>query len=242
MAVDVVMRLDKYLTEMGVGTRSEVKKLIRQKRVWCGDVCMTKPESKIDENKDCILVDGKQIVYEKFEYYMLNKPAGVVSAVTDGRDRTVMELLKDTRRRDLFPAGRLDKDTEGLLFITNDGELAHRILSPAKHVAKMYFVRVSGELTDEMIGRFAAGLDIGEKKLTRPAKLEILSKGEISEANLTIHEGKFHQVKRMFHAVGCEVRYLKRVSMGSLVLDPQLSKGEYRRLTADEVEELRSLV
>lgn len=242
MAVDAVMRLDKYLTEMGVGTRSEVKKLIRQKRVWRGDVCMTRPESRIDENRDCIFVDGKQIVYEKFVYYMLNKPAGVVSAVTDDRDRTVMDLLKDTRRRDLFPAGRLDKDTEGLLLITNDGELAHRILSPAKHVDKRYYVRVSGALTDEMIERFAAGLDIGEEKLTRPAQLEILSRGGISEANLTIHEGKFHQVKRMFYAVGCEVLYLKRISMGNLALDPQLSSGEYRRLTANEVEELRGLV
>lgn len=235
------MRLDKYLTEMGIGTRSEVKKMIRQKRILCNDVCVTKPECKIDEKSDIIIVDGRTIVYEEFEYYMLHKPAGVVTAVTDNRDRTVMDLL-DTKRKDLFPAGRLDKDTEGLLLITNDGELAHRLLSPSKHVDKTYFVRVSGMLTDELIDKFADGIDIGEKNLTRPSSLEILSRGEISEANLTIHEGKFHQVKRMFHAVGCEVLYLKRISFGNLVLDPELSKGEYRKLTENEVKELRSLV
>jgi 16S rRNA pseudouridine516 synthase len=250
MEMDVLMmRLDKYLTETGVGTRSEVKKYIRQKLVTVDGVCVAKPEFKLDETTAVVCVNGKTVCYAEFEYYMLNKPAGYVSAVTDPRDRTVVELITDAKRKDLFPAGRLDKDTEGLLLITNDGALAHRILSPTKHVDKTYFVRVTGKLSESLVHIFAEGIDIGEdggkKKPARPAKLRILSKGVstgnsegFSEAELTICEGRFHQVKRMFHAVGHEVVYLKRISMGGLKLDETLRPGEYRPLTTAELEQL----
>ena len=166
-------------------------------------------------------------------------PAGVVSAREDKNESTVLDLIDEKQRKDLFPVGRLDKDTEGLLLITNDGELAHQLLSPKKHVDKVYFARIDGKVTEEDVRRFAEGLEIGEEKPTLPAYLEILKSEEISEIRLTIREGKFHQVKRMFHAVGKEVIYLKRLQMGSLVLDPRLALGEYRELTGQELEALR---
>ena len=169
---------------------------------------------------------------------MLNKPAGVVSATLDSRETTVLELIKDSRRDGLFPVGRLDKDTEGLLLITNNGELAHHLLSPKRHVDKVYFVRVRGQVTKDDEERFAKGLDIGDEKKTLPADLRILNCGEISEAEIIIREGRFHQVKRMFSAVGKEVLYLKRLSMGTLKLDERLAPGQYRRLTEEEVEKL----
>ena len=182
--------------------------------------------------------EGQMVAYAEYEYYMLNKPAGVVSATEDKNDSTVLDLIDEKQRKDLFPVGRLDKDTEGLLLITNDGELAHQLLSPKKHVDKVYFARIDGKVTEEDVRRFAEGLEIGEEKPTLPAHLEILKREEISEIRLTIREGKFHQVKRMFHAVGKEVIYLKRLQMGSLVLDPRLALGEYRELTGQELEAL----
>ena len=172
---------------------------------------------------------------------MLNKPAGVVSATEDRRDTTVMDLIKEKKRKDLFPVGRLDKDTEGLLLITNDGDLAHRLLAPKKHVDKVYYAKVAGIVTEEDVERFAQGIDIGtdEEEMTRPAQLDILKSGEESEIRLTIHEGKFHQVKRMFQAVKKEVTYLKRERMGTLCLDEDLKPGEYRLLTEEEIENVR---
>ena len=199
---------------------------------------MTRPEEKIDTERDTVLFNGMTVGYAEFEYYMLNKPAGVVSATEDRRERTVLDLIGEKRRKDLFPVGRLDKDTEGLLLITNDGELAHRLLSPKKHVDKTYYARVAGRITEEHKKIFAAGVDIGDEKPALPAELRILSSEEISEVELTIHEGRFHQVKRMFHAVGGEVLYLKRTSMGSLRLDECLEPGQYRRLTEDEIRAL----
>jgi 16S rRNA pseudouridine516 synthase len=181
---------------------------------------------------------GKKIAYEQFEYYMLNKPAGVVSATIDARDKTVIDLIEEKNRKDLFPVGRLDKDTEGLLLITNDGELAHQLLSPKKHVDKVYYAKVEGHVTDEDVELFQRGVDIGEKEQTLPAKLVILQSGVISEVHLTIQEGKFHQVKRMFEAVNKKVIYLKRLSMGTLQLDETLLPGEYRRLTEEELQRL----
>ena len=182
-------------------------------------------------------------------YFMLNKPAGVVSAVTDNRDTTVVELIKDAKRKDIFPVGRLDKDTEGLLLITNDGELSHELLSPNKHVEKTYYAKVKGEVTEEDVRVFSEGLHLEKETLreekaekeieTKPAKLTVLKAGEVSEVELTICEGKFHQVKRMFQAVGKEVLYLKRISMGGLVLDESLALGEYRPLTEKELLELK---
>ena len=196
-------------------------------------------EIKIDTEKDHVFYQGQMVAYAEYEYYMLNKPAGVVSATEDKNDSTVLDLIDEKQRKDLFPVGRLDKDTEGLLLITNDGELAHQLLSPKKHVDKVYFARIDGKVTEEDVRRFAEGLEIGEEKPTLPAYLEILKSEEISEIRLTIREGKFHQVKRMFHAVGKEVIYLKRLQMGILVLDPRLALGEYRELTGQELEALR---
>lgn len=247
-----MLRLDKYLAEMGEGTRQEVKAFIRKGRVMVGGVPVKKPEAKVEEGKDQVTLDGREIPYQKYLYYMLNKPAGVITATTDSRDRTVLDLLGEDRRKDLFPVGRLDKDTEGLLLITNDGPLAHRLLSPKKHVDKCYYAKVRGEVTGEDVEQFAQGLflaGLGEEKeeKTMPARLEILKTvstggeedpGFVSEILLTIQEGKFHQVKRMFQAVGKEVLYLKRLSMGSLKLDPELAPGQYRELTKEEMERL----
>ena len=237
MAV-IMMRLDKYLAEMGVGTRSEVKKYIRQGCVSIDGVVVKKPEEKVDEANQKVCVNGKTVSYEEFEYYMLHKPSGVVSATSDKKEKTVIDLITDSKRKDLFPVGRLDKDTEGLLLITNDGEMAHRLLSPKKHVDKTYYAKIDGRVTQQEVSLFSKELYIGNEEYAKPSVLKVLKEDEISEIELTIQEGKFHQVKRMFHAVGMEVIYLKRLSMGSLVLDPDLPAGTYRKLTKKEVEKL----
>ena len=229
-----MMRIDKYLAEMGQGTRSEIKKLIRSGRVMVDGETVKKPELKIDETTQKVSLEGKQIGYAKKEYYMLYKPAGVISATKDDRDKTVLDLITDKKRNDLFPVGRLDKDTEGLLLITNDGEMAHRLLSPKKHVDKCYFTKVTGRIDEEDIHRFKEGVDIGDEKKTLPADLEILSSGEISEAKVTIREGRYHQVKRMFAACGLHVQALKRVAIGGGALDKTLEPGECRPLTQQE--------
>lgn len=229
------MRLDKFLVEMKKGSRSEVKKLIKSGRVTVDGQTVREPEQKFDPERAQISLDGQTVSYASFEYFMLNKPQGVVSATEDRRFQTVVDLIGDARRKDLFPAGRLDIDTEGLLLITNDGQLAHQLLSPKKHVDKVYFARVEGILPSDVKEQFAKGLTLDGDVKTLPARLELLKEGPVSEVRLTIHEGKFHQVKRMFEAVGCRVIYLKRLSMGSLVLDETLAPGEYRRLTDDEL-------
>lgn len=233
-----MIRLDKYLADMGTGTRQEVKKYIRQGRVALNGTTVRKPETKVDETRDLVTFDGRETGYVPYEYYMLNKPAGVVSATEDQRARTVIDLIESRQRKDLFPVGRLDKDTEGLLLITNDGALAHRLLSPKKHVDKVYYARIEGEVTQEDVWRFQEGVEIGtegKSEMTRPAKLEILKGGPVSEVRLTIQEGKFHQVKRMFACTGKHVAYLKRERMGSLVLDGSLKPGSYRKLTEEEI-------
>lgn len=224
---------------MGVGTRSEVKKLIGKGFVCVDGETIKKPEYKVDPDKQEVSVQGAKISYAAYEYYMLNKPAGTISATEDSRQRTVIDLITSKRRKDLFPVGRLDKDTEGLLLITNDGDLAHRLLSPKKHVDKTYYADIRGRVTKEDVEAFLQGLDIGEEKLTLPAKLHILEANEeTSRIEVTIQEGKYHQVKRMFEAVGKEVIYLKRLSMGTLKLDEALKPGEYRSLKKKELEEL----
>ena len=234
----IMMRLDKYLADMSVGTRTEVKKLIRQGKVAIDGVIQKSPDIKIDEKKQVVTCNEQTVSYQTYEYYMLNKPAGVVSATTDKKDKTVLDLIESKKRKDLFPVGRLDKDTEGLLLITNDGELAHRLLAPKKHVDKVYFAKIEGVVTEEDKCKFAEGLDIGDDEFTKPASLEILVSGDVSEIRLTIQEGKFHQVKRMFESVGKKVLYLKRLSMGTLKLDEDLALGEYRALTEEELEQL----
>ena len=236
-----MIRLDKYLADMGCGTRQEVKKLIRSGQVSVDGAVVKKPETKVEQTVQEVCLNGEKVGYESFEYYMLNKPAGVISATEDRSYQTVVDLIKEKKRKDLFPVGRLDKDTEGLLLITNDGELAHRLLSPKKHVDKCYFARVSGKVTEDDVRSFENGVNIGsleQPEITMPGKLEIITSDEISQIRLTIQEGKFHQVKRMFQAVGKEVIYLKRLRMGTLVLDENLSIGEYRPLTKEELEKL----
>lgn len=228
------LRIDKYLADMGIGTRSEVKQYIRKKQVQVNGV-VPKPEQKVDLNEDCILFQGREIGYVEMEYFMLHKPADCVSATTDTKHKTVLDYIEEKSRKDLFPVGRLDIDTEGLLLITNDGKLAHELLSPKKHVAKTYYAKIEGNVTEEDVLLFSKGVNIGEKERTKPAHLHILVSDKISEIELTITEGKYHQVKRMFEAVGKKVVYLKRISMGSLVLDESLKPGEYRKLTNREL-------
>ena len=235
-----VVRLDKYLADMGVGTRSAVKEKIRRGLVTVNGKAADGPEMKVDTTTDEIWCDGRAVSYVHYEYYMLHKPAGVISATEDRRVKTVVDLIDSRRRRDLFPVGRLDKDTEGLLLITNDGALCHQLLSPKKHVSKLYYARVSGCVGEADVKAFAAGLVVDEALTALPARLTVLSASEsISEILLEIYEGKFHQVKRMFEAVGKEVVYLKRFTMGSLHLDPSLAPGAYRELTKAELEALR---
>ncbi len=229
------MRLDKYLCDCNLGTRSQIKKDIKNGQVSINGIPALKPEQKIDEEKDKVHYKGQICAYEKYIYYILNKPAGVVSATEDRHDQTVLDLLGDDRRNDLFPVGRLDKDTEGLLLITNDGALAHELLSPAKHVEKEYECHLAYPLREEQKAQLEQGVDIGEKALTKPAVVHILDDKKIT---LTITEGKFHQVKRMIHAVGNEVIYLKRLRMGNLKLEAELPKGSYRRVTEEEREQL----
>ncbi len=232
------MRLDKFLCELGIGTRSEVKNKIKNGLVQVEGVNKVTPEYKLDIEKDKVYYNGSLLQYAEFEYYMLNKPAGCVSATSDNLHKTVLELIDTKVRKDLFPVGRLDIDTEGLLLITNDGALAHQLLSPKKHVDKTYYAEIEGMITNEDVVAFKEGLDIGENTLTLPAKFVILESGTISKIEVTIQEGKYHQVKRMFEAVGKRVVYLKRLSMGTLTLDETLKPGEYRQLTPEEIEHL----
>ena len=230
------MRLDKFLSDMGAGTRSELKKEIRRGGASVDGRVVKDPGFAVGPDSE-VTFRGVPVTYEEFVYYMLSKPAGIISASDDDREPTVVDLISEPKRRDLFPVGRLDRDTEGLLLITNDGALSHRLLSPKSHVDKVYFVRAAGLLDDSHVEAFRSGLVLPDGLECLPAELRILSVSadeDISEAEVTIQEGKFHQVKRMFAAVGSEVLYLKRISMGPLMLDPALAPGEYRRLTADE--------
>lgn len=236
-----MIRLDKYLTDMSVGSRSVVKKMIRSGKVFVDGKEVIKPETKVDEKVSNIVVDGKEVSYNKYEYYMLNKPKGCVSATTDKEHKTVIDIIGSSTKKDLFPVGRLDIDTEGLLLITNNGELAHRLLSPKKHVEKRYYVEVSGILDENDAEKVKQGLDIGEEKLTLPADMSDIKTDErkgVSSCILAIHEGKYHQVKRMMKKLGKTVTYLKRISMGSLFLDDSLKCGEYRKLTDEEIDGL----
>ena len=236
-------RLDKYLSNAGCGTRTEVKQLLKKGLVTVNGVPAAKPEQKVDSEKDQIFCKGAAVCLEQYRYFMLYKPAGYLSATEDRRQSVVLDLIKEKKKEDLFPVGRLDMDTEGLLLLTNDGALAHGLLSPRKHVDKTYFAKIRGQVTEEDCARFREGLDIGEKKKTMPARLVILETyPEVTEIEITIQEGKFHQIKRMFEAVGKQVVYLKRLSMGNLRLDERLQPGEYRSLTETEIEGLREHV
>ena len=226
--------------------RKEAKLFIGKGRVTVNTVVEKNADRKGAES-DEVTLDGRSLKQAGMVYLMLHKPSGVISATEDSRERTVLDLLKEDEglmkelgRTELFPVGRLDKDTEGLLLLTNDGELAHRLLSPKKHVEKVYYAKLNGTVPEDAVSRFAEGIQVGEDYQALPAKLEILSvaNGE-SEVLVVLTEGKFHQVKRMCHEIGCEVVYLKRLSMGELHLDESLAPGEFRRLTGEELLKLK---
>mgnify|MGYP003303196921 CR=1 FL=1 len=241
-------RLDKFLSETANVTRKEAKVLLSKGKVFVnGELCKN-GDSKVSET-DEILLDGKKLgAIEEFLYLMLHKQAGVVSATEDKKDKTVLDVVREQEgefhigKRELFPVGRLDKDTEGLLLLTDDGELAHRLLSPKRHVDKIYYAKVSGIVPEDAVERFANGISVGKEYEAMPAKLEILNislQENTSEVQITLREGKFHQVKRMCHEIGCEVTYLKRLSMGSLQLDNNLPIGKCRKLTEEEIQKLK---
>ena len=247
-------RIQKVLSDQGVCSRRAAEKLIDEGRVKVNGHPVTLGD-KMDPDFDKVSIDGKSVRIvrkRQYTYLMLNKPRGYITTASDERGRkTVMDLLTGVDRR-VYPIGRLDKDSEGLLLLTNEGGLAHELLSPKKHVDKIYYAKVSGKVTEEDVVKLAEGVDIGEKDLTRPARLEILSTWESgtesaeagknweSEIRLTIHEGKFHQVKRMMEALGKKVTYLKRLSMGPMALPSDLPTGKYRSLTEKELELLKS--
>lgn len=235
------MRLDKFLVESGFGSRSQVKQLLKKGQVWVNGAAVTSAKTQINERSDQIVVDGQTLVYEKFVYYLLNKPKGVISATEDDRHKTVLDLLDDTaRQKEVFPVGRLDVDTHGLLLLTNNGQLSHAMLSPKRHVAKVYQAQVAGLMDQADVERFAQGIEL--KDFTcQPAQLEIIERDEGAQTSLvriTLSEGKFHQVKRMVLACGKEVIDLQRLSMGPLQLDPNLELGQWRRLTEEEMQSL----
>ncbi len=259
-------RLDKYLADAGFGTRSEVRRLVKKGSVTVDDVVAKTPDQKVDINRNRVLVDGVPVFFEEFSYYILHKPAGVLSAARDTKQKTVVDLIPEPKRRDLFPVGRLDKDTTGFLLITNDGKLSNRLLSPGKHVEKVYRAVVTGSLPDDLEAHFREGVDIGDETLTAPADVRLIpAEGDadeiirsaagnsltpeeireiaadvpeetcISVAELTITEGRYHQVKRMFEAVGGRVVFLKRISMGKLTLPEDLAPGEAVKISMEEI-------
>ena len=235
------MRLDKYLVACAVGSRTEVKNFLKAGRVTVNGKKEKSAKLQINEETDEICFDGQKLEYEEFVYYMMNKPQGVISATEDPKHKTVLDLLDDlARSKEVFPVGRLDIDTHGLLLLTNDGQLTHALLSPKRHVDKIYLARVDGIMTQEDVETFAQGIPL--KDFTcQPAKLEIMSVDSEKNQSLvrvTIAEGKFHQVKRMVAYCGKEVVDLQRLTMGTLTLDEDLKRGEWRRLTTEELEGL----
>jgi 16S rRNA pseudouridine516 synthase len=234
-------RLDKILSNLGYGTRSEVRKIIKDKRVTIDGNIVKDPSMHVMPFNSLIAIDGEKIEYSENQYIMLNKPSGYVSATYDPRESTVLELLDERYQKiELFPIGRLDKDTEGLLIMTDDGKLAHELLSPKKHVNKVYYAEILGAVGDDDKQKFSEGIVLDDGYKTMPAGLEIMYSGEISKVHVTIKEGKYHQVKRMFEAVDKKVQYLKRIKMGNLDLDNNLECGEYRKLTEEELKVLKN--
>lgn len=229
------MRLDKFLANSGIGSRKEVKELIKQGLVFVNDERIKNSDKNIDEIKDVIKIKDKCIEYRKYVYIMLNKPQNVISATEDNKHKTVIDLIKGYDTYNIFPVGRLDIDTEGLLLLTNDGKFSHNLLSPKKHVEKEYFVKLKENINDIDINKVENNIELEDGYICKKAKIKRLSKNEL---NISITEGKFHQVKRMFKAVGNEVIFLKRVRMANILLDKNLKSGEYRELTEDELKGL----
>lgn len=236
------MRLDRMLANMGLGSRKKVREQIRKGLVSVNGKTIRKPGEKINPEKDIVLWNGERVVYQKYIYLMLNKPKGVLSATRDSFQPTVIDLLPEKYQRfEPFPVGRLDKDTVGLLLLTNDGKLAHELTSPKKEVEKLYYAKIEGTIPDGAAEKFSEGIVLEDNYKTKPAKLKVLKNSKFSEIHLSITEGKFHQVKRMFRAINREVIYLKRLQMGSLILDETLAEGEFRELTKEELQECLSL-
>lgn len=230
------MRLDKFLCDTAGLTRTEAKNAVKKGQIAVNGQVQKAADFKVKENTDTVTFQGKPLSYAAFHYYILHKPAGVITATEDKKESTVMDILREEKVKNLFPVGRLDKDTEGLLLITDDGELAHNLLSPKKHVDKEYLVKVRDSISEDVCRKLSEGVDIGDEKPTAPAKVERVAEKEIL---LTIREGRFHQVKRMLQAVGNEVLYLKRLSMGSLRLPKDLEKGAYRPLSEEEIYKIK---
>jgi len=230
------MRLDKLLSNMGYGSRKDIKIGIKKHLIKVNGEFPKTASLHVDPDKDEVLVNGERVVYKPVVYLMMNKPAGVISATEDRVDETVVDLVEEEfTYYDLHPIGRLDKDTVGLLILTNDGRLSHDLLTPKKHVPKTYYAKIDGQVTEADVKAFAKGLNINDEYMTLPAKLKILSSGTESEVEVTIYEGKYHQIKRMFVNRGKEVTYLKRLSMGGLLLDESLEEGMSRELTEGEL-------
>jgi 16S rRNA pseudouridine516 synthase len=235
------MRIDKLLANVGYGSRKEVKGLLKSGAVKVDEQVVKDAKTQINPQEQEVTVHGEVVSYREFVYLMMNKPQGVISATEDSYQKTVVDLLElEDAVYEPFPVGRLDKDTEGFLLLTNDGQLSHKLLSPKKHVPKTYFARINAPVNEDDMEAFKKGVELDDGYMTKPAVLTILTSGEASEIELTIVEGKFHQVKRMFEAVGKKVTYLKRISMGPLKLDESLELGEYRELTEEEVELLQT--
>ncbi|ASW42337.1 pseudouridine synthase [Clostridium isatidis] len=230
-------RLDKILSNLGYGTRKEIKQVVRKGFVEVNGEIVKDSGMQVDPEEDKISINGEEIYYRKYIYLMMNKPVGVVSATFDNKDETVIDLLEiDHQVFNPFPVGRLDKDTVGLLFLTNDGELNHRLISPKWKVDKVYYAKINARVTDKDVKRFKEGITLDDGYVCKEAILEILSTSdEESEVKITIQEGKFHQVKRMFEAVNKKVTYLKRIEFGTIKLDEDLEEGEYRELTEEEI-------
>ncbi|MDD6233923.1 MAG: pseudouridine synthase [Lachnospiraceae bacterium] len=229
------LRIDKYLADMGIGSRSDVKAFIRKGIVKINKTPARTGKEKVDTDCDIVFVNEEPVEYVQYEYYLINKPAGVISATEDRNTPTVVDLIKGAKK-DVFPVGRLDKDTEGLLLITNDGLLAHNLLAPKKHVDKKYYAETDGPLNEDNVRQVAQGLKVDDDFTALPAQLEIIEAGnDYSKCYITLHEGKFHQIKRMMAAMGCNVTYLKRISMGGLTLPEELAPGEYIRLSPEKI-------
>ncbi|MBS4216750.1 rRNA pseudouridine synthase [Bacillus sp. FJAT-49711] len=237
------MRIDKLLSNIGYGSRKEVKKILKNGNVTVNGMVIKDAKCQVDPFADVVFLFGEEVQYREFIYLMMNKPAGVISATEDNRDKTVIDLLNEEEAIfNPFPVGRLDKDTEGLLFLTNDGKLAHQLLSPKKNVPKTYFAVIDSPVTEDDVETFAKGVTLDDGYEAKPGRLVILKSGKYSDIELTITEGKFHQVKRMFEAIGKKVVFLKRISMGPILLDETLENGEYRELTGEEVQLLKDFV
>lgn len=232
------MRLDKFLKENGICSRSEAKKILKQGLITVNDNVIKDCDYKVDENNDVVVYNGEVINYQEYVYLMVNKPAGVICATEDYKDMTILDLVNEYKHKNLFPFGRLDKDSVGLVILSNNGKLAHELLSPKKHVDKKYYLKIKGKLTEEDVKAFKEGIVLEDDYKCKSATVEIIHSDEISECYAIISEGKFHQLKRMFKMLNKEVVYLKRISFGNISLDESLNEGEYRELTKEEIASL----